>query len=162
MGRQSDLTACPNREELWALLDVGFQVERGMAVGVVGHNGAGKTTLATLVCRMYDPIEGAVCVDGVDLRAFDIASWRLQIAAVFQDFVRYELPLRTNVAPAGAEDVDVVAALEAARAGNVAGLSTILSRALPAKFVAFACNTPAADCTAGLSDRPLVTRRICS
>src|SRR5436305_421512 len=78
---------------------------------------------------MSGPLEGAGCGDGVGLRGFVSASWRSQIAAVFQDFVRYELPLRTNVAPAGAEDVDVVAALEAARAGDVAGLSTILSRA---------------------------------
>jgi ABC-type multidrug transport system fused ATPase/permease subunit len=72
---------------------------------------------------------GAILVDGVDLRAVDLASWRARVAAVFQDYVRYELPLRDNVVPGGTSDDDaVVAALAAARAEEVAGLDTILSK----------------------------------
>jgi ABC-type multidrug transport system fused ATPase/permease subunit len=78
---------------------------------------------------MYDPTAGAVVVDGVDLREFDLGSWRSRIAAVFQDFVRYELSVRENVAPAGASDVDVRDALEMARANDLAGLDVTLSRA---------------------------------
>jgi ABC-type multidrug transport system fused ATPase/permease subunit len=79
---------------------------------------------------MYDPTEGAIRVDGRDVREFDLASWRARIAAVFQDYVRYELTLRDNVAPAGAPSDEVVLeALEMARAVNITGLDTVLSRA---------------------------------
>ncbi len=76
-------------------------IPAGSSLAIVGHNGAGKTTLAKLLCRFYDPQEGAVLVDGTDLRELDVAGWRAGLAAVFQDFVRYELSLRDNVAPAG-------------------------------------------------------------
>jgi ABC-type multidrug transport system fused ATPase/permease subunit len=104
-------------------------VPAGQSLAIVGQNGAGKTTLAKLLCRMYDPTAGAVLVDGVDLRELDLASWRSRIAAVFQDFVRYELSLRENVAPAGAADGAVTAALDLAGAGSLAALDTVLSRA---------------------------------
>ena len=103
-------------------------IPAGRSLAIVGQNGAGKTTLAKLLCRMYDPVEGAVLVDGVDVRELDVASWRSRVAAVFQDFVRYELSLRDNVAPAGGNDADITAALEAASAGHLAGLDTTLSR----------------------------------
>ncbi len=74
-------------------------VPAGTSLAIVGQNGAGKTTLAKLLCRLYDPQDGAIEVDGVDLRRFDPADWRRRVTAVFQDFVRYELPLATNVAP---------------------------------------------------------------
>lgn len=103
-------------------------IEAGTSLAIVGQNGAGKTTLAKLLCRLYDPLAGAVKVDGVDLREFDLASWRHQVAAVFQDFVRYEMSLRDNVAPAGAPDGDVMAALQQAGADGLAELSTVLAR----------------------------------
>ena len=68
-------------------------------------------------------------MDGTDLRAFDIATWRRRISAVFQDFIRLELPLRDNVAPGGAPDAVITEVLEAAGAGTTASLDTILSRA---------------------------------
>jgi len=86
----------------------------GTSLAIVGQNGAGKTTLAKLLCRLYDPQSGAIEVDGVDLRDLDLESWRRQVTAVFQDFLRLELPLRENVAPAGAPDEVVLAALESA------------------------------------------------
>ena len=73
-------------------------------MAIVGQNGAGKTTLAKLLCRLYDPQSGAVEVDGVDVRTLSLDSWRDRVTAVFQDFIRFELPLRDNVAPAGAPD----------------------------------------------------------
>jgi ABC-type multidrug transport system fused ATPase/permease subunit len=103
-------------------------IPAGTSLAIVGQNGAGKTTLAKLLCRLYDPQSGAIEVDGVDLRAFDIASWRSRLAAVFQDFIRFELPMRDNVAPAGAPDEAIEAALQAAGAGELAGLDTILAR----------------------------------
>jgi ABC-type multidrug transport system fused ATPase/permease subunit len=103
-------------------------IPAGSSLAIVGQNGAGKTTLAKLLCRLYDPQEGAIEVDGVDLREFSIPSWRERLTAVFQDFTRFELPLRDNVAPAGAPDEAIVAALEAAGASRLAELDTVLAR----------------------------------
>ena len=77
-------------------------IPAGASLAIVGQNGAGKTTLAKLLCRLYDPQSGAIEIDGIDLRELEIDDWRGRVTAVFQDFVRYELPLRENVAPAGA------------------------------------------------------------
>jgi ATP-binding cassette, subfamily B, bacterial len=98
------------------------------SLAIVGQNGAGKTTIAKLLCRLYDPEAGLIEIDGTDLREFDLDSWRSRVTAVFQDFLRLELPLRDNVAPAGAPDEVVRASLEAAGATNLAALDTVLAR----------------------------------
>ncbi len=103
-------------------------IPAGSSLAIVGRNGAGKTTLAKLLCRLYDPQSGAIEIDGVDVREMALDEWRRRLAAVFQDFIRFELPLRDNVAPAGAPDDVVRAALESARAANLASLDTILAR----------------------------------
>jgi len=103
-------------------------IPAGSSLAIVGQNGAGKTTLAKLLCRLYDPQHGGIEADGVDLRDLDLVSWRSRVTAVFQDFTRFELPLRDNVAPAGADDDAVRAALEDAGAGGLAGLDTVLAR----------------------------------
>jgi ABC-type multidrug transport system fused ATPase/permease subunit len=95
----------------------------------VGQNGAGKTTLAKLLCRLYDPDEGAIEIDGVDLRELDLDAWRARVTAVFQDFTKFELPLRDNVSPAGAPDAAIEQALADAGAASLASLDTVLSRA---------------------------------
>jgi ABC-type multidrug transport system fused ATPase/permease subunit len=103
-------------------------IPAGSSLAIVGQNGAGKTTLAKLLCRLYDPQAGAIEVDGIDLRDFELSAWRSRLTAVFQDFIRFEWPLRDNVAPAGAPDTVVRAALESAGAGNLASLGTVLAR----------------------------------
>jgi ATP-binding cassette, subfamily B, bacterial len=103
-------------------------IEAGTSLAIVGQNGAGKTTLVKLLSRLYDPTGGTVRADGIDLRTFDPDSWRAQVAAAFQDFVRYQLPMRENVAPAGAPDDVVRAALEQAGAAGLADLDTVLSK----------------------------------
>jgi ATP-binding cassette subfamily B protein len=103
-------------------------IPAGSSLAIVGQNGAGKTTLAKLLCRLYDPQSGTIEVDGIDVRDLDLIAWRARLAAVFQDFVRLELPLRDNVAPGGAPDTVVLQALDAAGAGNLARLDTILAR----------------------------------
>ncbi|HLG60256.1 MAG TPA: ABC transporter ATP-binding protein [Vicinamibacterales bacterium] len=103
-------------------------IPAGSSLAIVGQNGAGKTTLAKLLCRMYDPQSGAIEIDGIDVRQFDLASWRSRLTAVFQDFTRFELPLRDNVAPAGAPDAEIRAAIDAAGAARLARLDTVLAR----------------------------------
>ena len=103
-------------------------VPAGSSLAIVGQNGAGKTTLAKLLCRLYEPLAGGIEVDGVDLRELDMRSWRSRVTAVFQDFVRFQLPLRDNVAPAGAPDAEVQTALAQAGAADLADLDTVLAR----------------------------------
>jgi ABC-type multidrug transport system fused ATPase/permease subunit len=98
------------------------------SLAIVGQNGAGKTTLAKLLCRFYDPQAGAIEIDGIDVRDIEVRSWRSRLTAVFQDFTRFELPLRDNVAPQGAPDHDIYNALEAAGAVRLAKLDTVLAR----------------------------------
>ena len=103
-------------------------IPAGSSLAIVGQNGAGKTTLAKLLCRLYDPQAGAIEVDGVDLRELDLDAWRSRLTAVFQDFIRFELPLRDNVAPSGAPDDVIRAALAEAGAAELAKLDTVLAR----------------------------------
>jgi ABC-type multidrug transport system fused ATPase/permease subunit len=103
-------------------------IPAGSSIAIVGQNGAGKTTLAKLLCRLYDPQHGTIEIDGVDLRDYSLVEWRERLAAVFQDFIRFELPLRDNVAPAGAPDDIVRVSLESAGASGLARLDTVLAR----------------------------------
>jgi ABC-type multidrug transport system fused ATPase/permease subunit len=103
-------------------------ITAGSSLAIVGQNGAGKTTIAKLLCRLYDPQSGGIEIDGVDLHDFDLPSWRSRVAAVFQDFIRLELPLRDNVAPAGAPDDVIRTSLASAGASNLAALDTVLAR----------------------------------
>jgi hypothetical protein len=98
-------------------------IPAGSSMAIVGQNGAGKTTLAKLLCRLYDPQAGAIEIDGVDLRDLALDSWRSRLAAVFQDFIRFELPLRDNVAPSGAPD-EVMPRARINRASQLASLDT--------------------------------------
>src|SRR5206468_1442323 len=106
-------------------------IPAGSSLAIVGQNGAGKTTIAKLLCRLYDPQGGTIEVDGVDLRSLDLDGWRSRVTAVFQDFTRFELPLRDNVAPAGAPDEVIQQALAAAGASGLADLDTVLARGYP-------------------------------
>jgi ABC-type multidrug transport system fused ATPase/permease subunit len=106
-----------------------LMVQAGTSLAIVGQNGAGKTTLAKLLCRLYDPNHGAIQVDGVDLRSLEPGGWRRRIAAVFQDFVRFELSLRENVDPSReASDEEIRAALRDAGAEHLAELDTPLAK----------------------------------
>ncbi|MHB1225179.1 MAG: ABC transporter ATP-binding protein, partial [Gemmatimonadaceae bacterium] len=84
--------------ERWAVRHVNFVLRPGERLALVGENGAGKTTITKLVGRLYDPTEGRILLDGVDLREYDLASLRATIGVIFQDFVRYDLAFDENVA----------------------------------------------------------------
>lgn len=134
------------------LEDFDLSIPAGSSLAIVGQNGAGKTTLAKLLCRLYDPQAGAIEVDGIDIRALDLASWHARLTAVFQDFTRFELPLRANVAPAGAPDELIQHALDAAGARNLAALDQILARGY----------TGGTDLSGGQWQRVALARALCA
>lgn len=115
-------------------------IEAGRSLAVVGLNGAGKTTLIKLLTGLVQPQGGRILVDGVDLAELDLVSWRRMVAAIFQDFVRYQLPARENIGFGAVEtltdpraDDRILAAARKAGADAIierlpAGLDTILSR----------------------------------
>ena len=81
----------------WAVRHLSFTLERGERIALVGENGAGKTTLVKLLARLYDPDEGRILLDGVDLRDYDLGSLRTNIGVIFQDFVRYDFVMKENI-----------------------------------------------------------------
>lgn len=72
-------------------------IAAGSSLAVVGLNGAGKSTLVKLLARLYEPTSGHITADGVDIRTFPLPVWQRMVAAIFQDFVRFELSVRDNV-----------------------------------------------------------------
>ena len=109
----------------WAVRGLTFEFKPDERIALVGENGAGKTTLVKLLARLYDPDEGQILLDGVDLRDYDLASLRQNIGIIFQDFVRYDFVLRENIGISQVEALDDNARIrEAARrslADSVAG-----------------------------------------
>jgi len=83
--------------ERWAVRGLTFAFRPLERIALVGENGAGKTTLVKLLARLYDPDEGRILLDGVDLRDYDLNSLRQNIGIIFQDFVRYDFVLRENI-----------------------------------------------------------------
>jgi ATP-binding cassette, subfamily B, bacterial len=75
-----------------------FKLQPGERVALIGENGQGKTTIVKLITRLYDPTEGRVLLDGVDLRDYDLADLHAEIGVIFQDFMRYEMTARENIA----------------------------------------------------------------
>jgi ATP-binding cassette subfamily B protein len=91
--------------EQWAVRGLEFTLSPGERLALVGENGAGKTTLVKLLARLYDPTEGRILLDGVDLREYDIESLRRNVGVIFQDFVRYDFLLKENIAVGNIERV---------------------------------------------------------
>lgn len=82
----------------WANRHLNFTLKAGEKLALVGENGAGKTTLVKLVARLYDPTEGAIFLDGHDLREYDLAELRKQVGVIFQDYMRYQMTVSQNIA----------------------------------------------------------------
>ena len=84
--------------ERWAVRGVSLEVSPGECIALVGENGAGKTTLVKLMTRLYDPTEGRILLDGRDLREYELESLREACGVILQDFFRYDLKARENIA----------------------------------------------------------------
>ena len=83
--------------ETWAIRHLSFTLQAGETLALVGENGAGKTTIVKLLTRLYDPDEGRITIDGVDLKELSVADIHAHIGVIFQDFIRYSLTARENI-----------------------------------------------------------------
>jgi ATP-binding cassette subfamily B protein len=130
----------PGTEKL-VLDDVNLELKAGSVVAIVGENGAGKSTLVKLLCRMYQPDQGRILIDGLDLARIHADDWRARLAGAFQDFFRFEFQARRTVGVGDVGRLDdepaVVSAVSRAGAEDVvehlkSGLGTQLGPTWPA------------------------------
>ena len=84
--------------ERWANRHLNFTLHPGEKLALVGENGAGKTTLVKLLARLYDPTEGQILLDGIDLKEYDLTDLRMNIGIIFQDYLRYQMTFSQNIA----------------------------------------------------------------
>ncbi|RPI77969.1 MAG: ABC transporter ATP-binding protein, partial [Chloroflexi bacterium] len=119
-----NVSFCYPGSDVYVLRDINLQIRPGERIALVGLNGAGKTTLIKLLTRLYDPTDGQVLLDGIDLRDYDLKSLRQRFGVIFQDFVRYQFTVQENI---GFGQVDALDDLERIReAANRGGASPII------------------------------------
>lgn len=103
-------------QQSWILRDVNLTIAAGSCLALVGLNGAGKSTLVKLLTRLYDPSEGQILWNGIDIREFDPVALRQHIGAIFQDFMRYDLTVQENIGLGNLTKIDDNAWIEQAPA----------------------------------------------
>ena len=123
----------------WALEGISFEVTPGQTVALVGRNGSGKSTLIKLLCRLYDPTDGLISFDGIDIREFRLKDLRGAISALFQDFVHYDISAQDNIWLGRTENpLDLIRVRQAAEQAGIheklasleQGYDTVMSRSL--------------------------------
>jgi ATP-binding cassette subfamily B protein len=117
--------------ERWANRHLNFTLRAGERLALVGENGAGKTTLIKLITRLYDPTEGRILLDGVDLREYDPAELRRQVGVIFQDYLRYQMTMAQNIAVG---NIDRQSDRELIEAAARQSLAHALAERLPARY----------------------------
>jgi len=105
-----------------------FHLRPGERIALIGENGEGKTTIVKLLTRLYDPIEGEVLLDGIDLREYDLVDLYREIGVIFQDFMRYEMTARENI---GVGRIERVNDLELLRQSAQKSMAADVLRKLP-------------------------------
>jgi ATP-binding cassette subfamily B protein len=118
--------------ERWAVRNVDLVLGPGERVALVGENGAGKTTITKLMARLYDPTEGRITLDGIDLREYDLVSLRHTIGVIFQDFVRYDMRFDENI---GVGEIDSVRADLDRNNGTSAAITNAAENSLAASLL---------------------------
>ena len=118
--------------EGWAVRNVDLVLGPGERVALVGENGAGKTTITKLMARLYDPTEGRITLDGIDLREYDLVSLRHAIGVIFQDFVRYDMRFDENI---GVGEIDSVRADLDKNNGTPAAITNAAENSLAASLL---------------------------
>jgi ATP-binding cassette, subfamily B, bacterial len=93
---------------------INFTLHTDERLALIGENGQGKTTIVKLITRLYDPTEGAILLDGIDLREYDLDDLHREIGVIFQDFMRYEMTARENIAVGRIEDLNNLELLKSA------------------------------------------------
>lgn len=116
----------------WAIRNVMMTLKPGERVALVGENGAGKTTITKLLARLYDPTEGRITLDGIDLRDYDLVSLRNAIGVIFQDFVRYDMRFDENI---GVGEIESVRAELEAGNGVPESIDTAAQNSLAASLL---------------------------
>jgi ATP-binding cassette subfamily B protein len=120
-----------SNSDFWANRHLSFTLHAGEKLALVGENGAGKTTLVKLLARLYDPTEGRILLDGIDLREYDPAVLRSQIGIIFQDYLRYQMTLAQNIAVGNIREKENRELIESAARQSLAHL---LSERLPGRY----------------------------
>lgn len=110
----------------WVIRNLDLEIGAGEVIALVGENGAGKSTIVKLLCRLYDPDEGQILLDGIDLRRYDPVELQQHIGVIFQDFVRYDVSARDNIAMGRIADRDRLDLITKAAERSLA--STIITR----------------------------------
>ena len=118
--------------ERWAVRNVNLELRPGERVALVGENGAGKTTITKLLARLYDPTEGRITLDGVDLKEYDLTSLRHAIGVIFQDFVRYDMRFDENI---GVGEIESVRAELDQKNGTPASITAAAENSLAASLL---------------------------
>jgi ATP-binding cassette subfamily B protein len=118
--------------ERWAVRNVDMVLEPGERVAFVGENGAGKTTITKLMARLYEPTEGRITLDGVNLKEYDLVSLRHAIGVIFQDFVRYDMRFDENI---GVGEIESVRADLDKNNGTPSAISTAAENSLAASLL---------------------------
>jgi len=114
-----------------ALTDISLQLRRGESLALVGENGSGKTTLIKLLTRLYEPTEGRILLDGLDLREWDVETLRRRIGVIFQDFGRYQFTVGENI---GAGDVRVMEDEARQEVAATTGMAAPFIDAMPERY----------------------------
>ncbi len=120
-----------HNSETWANRNLNFTLHPGEKLALVGENGAGKTTLVKLMARLYDPTEGRILLDGIDLKDYAIEELRLNIGIIFQDYLKYQMTLSQNIAIGHISEIDNQELIERAAAES---LADSLAEKLPNRY----------------------------
>jgi ATP-binding cassette subfamily B protein len=120
--------------ERWAIRNVSFHLEKDEKLALVGENGAGKTTLVKLLSRLYEPTEGRILLDGIDLKEYDLNDLRQNIGVIFQDYVQFQMSASDNIAIGKIENKGNRSLIEAAASKSLA--NTVIDK-LPKKYDQF-------------------------